>query len=169
MKLDTVRFSRERKSQVIVSLTMEAPQGGGQGAYQQVTIGGAFESFVKCTARNECRCLNEQVASLHARVTPVKSCSLQVAGKKREFPDVAIGQAPYKFLKNGYDAWVVLDLFQTLRKMSGQVFVIIIENGNKTARTFLFCQENSGVPGACSRHEWSPCIFNYPGGKLIGC
>lgn len=38
VKLDTVRFSRERKSQVIVSLTMEAPQGGGQGAYQQVTI-----------------------------------------------------------------------------------------------------------------------------------
>lgn len=37
VKLDTVRFSKERKSQVIVSLSMEAPQGGA-GTYQQVTI-----------------------------------------------------------------------------------------------------------------------------------
>jgi len=37
VKLDTVRFSRERKTQVIVSLSMEAPAGK-QGAFQQVTI-----------------------------------------------------------------------------------------------------------------------------------
>lgn len=37
VKLDTVRFSHERKTQVIVSLSMDAPPGK-QGAYQQVTI-----------------------------------------------------------------------------------------------------------------------------------